>query len=240
MTLLSRTAAQVPDFWDRWMLGWRVLAALTIGFVAFSVAASVPAGWSAAPRFWVELAGFAVWYVVAIPLGRDRLYQSLVVSLGYFIPGWILYALLLDLHPAAHALAGVMYPFTFSMLPTRRAIPFSLVLAALMFLAGEHWSPTLTAGTIAAGALIILSSVMLALFIDAIIRQSEERKQLIGELQSAREELARAERQAGMLAERQRLAVARDRRRQWGERWANDALSRLCRDGRTAAWVGAQ
>jgi signal transduction histidine kinase len=49
-------------------------------------------------------------------------------------------------------------------------------------------------------------SIVLALFIDAIIRQSHERQQLIEELQAARQDLAAAERQAGVQEERQRLA----------------------------------
>ncbi len=46
----------------------------------------------------------------------------------------------------------------------------------------------------------------LALFIDAIIRESRQRHQLIAELEAARTELAGAEHQAGVLEERQRLA----------------------------------
>jgi signal transduction histidine kinase len=49
-------------------------------------------------------------------------------------------------------------------------------------------------------------TVLLGLYIDSIIRQSRERQHVIDELEATRSELARAERQAGILEERQRLA----------------------------------
>lgn len=194
------------DLWDRWALGWRLLALLTLLVVGVAVASDTPPGWRNAPRFWALLAGFGAWYGCSIAIGRDRLYRSLPVSLAFFAPAWVIWALLLSLHPSSYALAAIMFPFTYSMLPIRRGIAFSLVLSALMFLAGNGWRPTLSAGTLLGGVLAIASSLMLALFIDAIIRQSEERKRLINELEAARASLAGAERQAGIMAERQRLA----------------------------------
>jgi signal transduction histidine kinase len=48
--------------------------------------------------------------------------------------------------------------------------------------------------------------IVLGLFISAIVRQSNERRMALEELQATRDELSRAERQAGVLQERQRLA----------------------------------
>lgn len=194
------------DLWERWALGWRLLALLTLVVVGVAVASDAPPGWRNAPRFWALLAGFAAWYGSSIAIGRERLYRSLAFSLAFFLPAWIIWALLLNLHPATYALAAILFPFTYSMLPIRRGIMFALILSALMFLAGNDWRPHLTAGSLLGGVLAVASSLMLALFIDSIIRQSEERKRLILELEAARASLATAERQAGVMAERQRLA----------------------------------
>jgi signal transduction histidine kinase len=183
----------------RWLTGWRLLAIATILYVAIAMAPSTS-------NLWILITAFAGWYALSVPLGSARLYGSLLVSLVYFAPGWVIWSLLLDRHPATYALAAVFFPFTFSMLPTRRAILFSLVLGAVMFVAGSHWAPKITVGVLAGGAIMVAASVMLALFIDAIVRQSEERQRLIEELQAAREDQVRAEREAGKLAERQRMA----------------------------------
>jgi signal transduction histidine kinase len=194
------------DLWERWALGWRLLALLTLAVVAFAVASDPPPEWGSAPRFWALLAGFAAWYGCSIAIGRERLYRSLAGSLAFFIPAWIIWALLLDLHPVSYALAAILFPFTYSMLPIRRAMVFALVLSGLMFMAGNDWRPRFSGGSLLGGVLGVASSLMLALFIDSIIRQSEERKRLILELDAARASLAAAERQAGIMAERQRLA----------------------------------
>lgn len=52
----------------------------------------------------------------------------------------------------------------------------------------------------------LISGVVLSLYIDAIIRQNREHQQLIDELKVVKSELLAAEHQAGVLAERQRLA----------------------------------
>jgi signal transduction histidine kinase len=83
---------------------------------------------------------------------------------------------------------------------------FALVLTALMYLHGTAMSLHFDVPSLLGGALGIISTVMLALFIDSIIRQSEERQRLIQALEDAKAELTLAERQAGVLAERQRLA----------------------------------
>lgn len=194
------------DLWERWALGWGLLALLTLLVVGVTVARDAPPEWRNATRFWALLAGFAAWYGASIAVGRDRLYRSLTVSFAFFTPAWIMWGLLLDLHPVSYALAAILFPFTYSMLPIRRAIAFALVLSGLMFMAGNDWRPRFTGGSLLGGVLAVVSSLMLALFIDSIIRQSEERKRLILELEAAKASLATAERQAGVVAERQRLA----------------------------------
>ncbi len=53
----------------------------------------------------------------------------------------------------------------------------------------------------------IAFSVLFGLWIDRIIDQSKERRELIGQLQATREELGAAHREAGVMAERERMAA---------------------------------
>ena len=71
-----------------------------------------------------------------------------------------------------------------------------------MYLSGSGWRPQVGIGDVLAALLVTASSVMLALFIHSIIRQSIERKRLIDELESTRANLATAERNAGIMVER--------------------------------------
>jgi signal transduction histidine kinase len=57
------------------------------------------------------------------------------------------------------------------------------------------------------GALLALAAALLTVaYVATIVRQSQERQRLINQLRETRSELAEAERQAGVLEERQRLA----------------------------------
>lgn len=61
-------------------------------------------------------------------------------------------------------------------------------------------------GMVLAVALFVGAGLLLVAYFAAVVRQSRERQQLIDELQKTQEDLAEAERQAGVLSERQRLA----------------------------------
>jgi signal transduction histidine kinase len=103
----------------------------------------------------------------------------------------------------------VVWGYTFWLLPMRWAIP--TVLALVTVLGGQlvlmMGAPVLfTVQTLAAAGLLAATGLFIALWIDGIIQQSRQRQKLIDELETTRRELAAAERQAGMLAERQRLS----------------------------------
>jgi signal transduction histidine kinase len=194
------------DISAQWTLGWRMLAAATFLVVGTSVKLSTGPAWPGAGRFWALYAGLIVWYAVVAWVGRARMIRAEPWSLGLFAVGWVLWALLIPRHPASFGLAAVFFPATYSMLSIRYSVPAGLVLSAIMFLAGNRWSLRAAPGEILGMLLVVASSVMLSLFIHAIFRQSEERKRLIHELEATRASLAQAERQAGVLEERQRLA----------------------------------
>jgi signal transduction histidine kinase len=148
------------------------------------------------------------WYsLLALPFrrGDDRLPLSLTF-LGVTVGLW--YALL-TLHPAFYLLLFILYPLVFSRLRLAVAIPVALALNALTVLREvldsgrpltDDWSP------VGWGILSATLGIGFAVWITRIIHQSVERRQLIEQLQTTRQELAEAEREAGRLAERGRLA----------------------------------
>ena len=88
----------------------------------------------------------------------------------------------------------------------RRSIPSVAVLSVLVLVADQLDGSPVGAGTIgvvaAIGALVILGHAT----VGAITRESEQRRQLIVELEATRADLAASERRSGALAERERLA----------------------------------
>ncbi len=194
------------ELYRRWSLGWRLLAALSFLVVGLAGLGNVPPAWPGATRFWSLYAGLVLWYLGSIAIGRDRLHRSLPLSLAYFAVGWALWAPLLALHGATYAFAAIFFPLTYSYLPTKRAIAFALVATGLMFVGGTALYLSPRPGPWLGGGIGVVSAIMLALFISAIIRQSEERRRLIEELEATRSHLAQAERQAGVLEERARIA----------------------------------
>jgi signal transduction histidine kinase len=61
-------------------------------------------------------------------------------------------------------------------------------------------------GMVLAVALFVAAGLLLVAYFATVVRQSRERQQLIDQLQKTQADLAEAERQAGVLSERQRLA----------------------------------
>ncbi|MEO8448624.1 MAG: sensor histidine kinase [Gemmatimonadota bacterium] len=192
--------------WARWILAWRLF-----GYAMILVVAGV--GWvdlrsrpESRAVFVALLTGFTAWYVLFQVLGRDWFIRHAPWTLLYFAAAWIIWPLLIVQHPVAYALAGLLFPYTYIFLPARLAIPSGFVLGAVMFGAAMSWRRPRDLGSALTGITSIGSFMMLSLYIHAIIRQSRDRQRLIDELRATRHDLARAEREAGVLAERQRLA----------------------------------
>ncbi|MET9659712.1 sensor histidine kinase [Streptomyces sp. NPDC006510] len=113
---------------------------------------------------------------------------------------------LLVLSPDALWVAFPLYFLQLHLLPTRWALPVVAVTAlaaiACFVLHGQAVNPGTFIGPLL-GAAVAVATV---LGYEALFRESERRRELIEELMSTRAELAEAERTAGTLAERERLA----------------------------------
>ncbi|MFJ5818220.1 sensor histidine kinase [Streptomyces sp. NPDC093108] len=113
---------------------------------------------------------------------------------------------LLALSPDSLWVAFPLYFLQLHLLPTRWALPAvaTTALAAIagFVLHGQAVNPGTFIGPLL-GAAVAVATV---LGYEALFRESERRRELIEELMSTRAELAEAERTAGTLAERERLA----------------------------------
>jgi signal transduction histidine kinase len=109
-------------------------------------------------------------------------------------------------HPVFNLLAFALYLQIYVFLPVRWAIPISAALAALLVMRSVVWEDGNPVSLLLSSVFTVGIGAFFALWVDSIIGQSEERHRLIGELEATREELAAAEREAGVLEERGRLA----------------------------------
>ena len=91
-------------------------------------------------------------------------------------------------------------------LPLRGAIPGIAAVSALVVATTSVREGSFDALLALIYVVVTVAIALLVVMVRGIERQSAERKQLIDELEATRDELAESERQAGVLAERQRLA----------------------------------
>jgi signal transduction histidine kinase len=196
---------------DAWERGRWIWDAAFYVVLALATAASF-AGEHQPPQQALLIVGLAValagWHAGFTRL-RVEARPSLVGPLVYVAGLYALWFALLSLNLAFFFMLWVLYPWTFRLLPLRVAIGAALVLTALT--AARQFTMTeMSVGERAANTAYVVvaatSGILLAIWINRIISQSAERKELIDELTATRRELAVAERQAGMLEERQRLA----------------------------------
>lgn len=202
--------------WERWERIW-TLAFYGVLTVCFGLAASdvwngadvgeAPGGWAGVAILAGTSLVLGLWYHLMI--GRRRVCIGLARA-GLYVGGAAAaFVALTWLHPSFMFLPFVLFVQLFTLLPIRWASVGAAPLTYIVWWRGaatDGGSLDLDLTTV----LIFLSSlgvsIALGLFIESIIRQSAERKGLIDELRATRDDLAVAERRAGVEAERQRLA----------------------------------
>ena len=143
------------------------------------------------------------------PRWRTRLRARPLYGILYMTALGLLVAGLLSIHPTFYIVLGAFFTQLFYSLSPRLAIPVAIVATMLMGLStvNERSFPAmLTEPTFWLWVLGGICGSLIALWFNAIIDQSAERQGLIEELHEAQTALARIEREAGMLQERQRLA----------------------------------
>lgn len=193
------------EVWEKWDWIWHI-SALTffVLHIAFGLGNDSPKS----PLFFLGLSALlALWYIPFIALPITHWWNTPRRVLLYFFIGWGLWVGLLALEVGSLVIVGMFYPLIFTRLPVRWAIAVAisqtlgLYLLFIFFNPTENWFLTLM---IALGLLI--GGTVIGVFIAALVTQSAERKRLLDEFTQTRASLLKAERKAGMLAERQRLA----------------------------------
>jgi signal transduction histidine kinase len=192
--------------WELAPSSWDVFYALV--FVVIVVVAEwTPLSTPARVTLSVALAAMVPWYLV---VGRPQIYGGLVSarSWGYLVGISALFGVAVYLSPNAWFLAFALSPQCFFMLPFRQAMYAVLMfnaVAAVVLIVRHPGQEVVPQSLLNAGFGIGLAFVY-GRFANTIIDQSQERADLIGQLEATRAELASVHHQAGTLAERQRLA----------------------------------
>jgi signal transduction histidine kinase len=192
--------------WERWAPAWHGVFYAVLGLATMLAVADPATSWggrAAISGLGLVLGGWYWLWVV-----RRRIWTLPILQvLAYFVGAGALWIALMSLSEAFFLITFSAYQQVFSYLPSpRSAIPGVVILSGLLlamefFDAGQPSALALLIALLSVG-LCILGS----LWVDAIMRQSQDRHRLIEELEATRAELAVAERQAGTLGERQRLA----------------------------------
>jgi signal transduction histidine kinase len=190
------------DFAERTMVGWHVLYAVMVAATAVILVGNGDG--------LLPLALLGVLVVAYLALGLRRTSRPRAgYAIAYLAVACVVLCVLTWIDPAALVLLFALYPQAFLLLDRRGAIVATVVLSVawnLVLVARQHWTPEAWGIQSLSAAGNILFALVIGLFIDGLVRESRERQRLLAELQSAQAELAAAEREAGALAERERLA----------------------------------
>ncbi|MFE9257341.1 sensor histidine kinase [Streptomyces sp. NPDC006879] len=144
--------------------------------------------------------------VYLVGVRTPAVHRSVGAAAGWLAALGAAWLLLLALTPDALWLAFPLYFLQLHLLPLRWALP-AVALTAGAAIAGYTLQVTpFNPGAFLGPTLGAAVAVAVALGYQALYRESERRRELIEELMSTRAELAAAEREAGILTERERLA----------------------------------
>ena len=198
------------ETWERWVNVWHVV---------FYLALIIPTGLALFgermryPSWLVLVLGtvLGIWYgVVMIWLvSRMREKWQVAWSVMYLVGALALWFLLARCHWAYFITASSFYGLMWGTLPFGLAVAGNILLTGLLiWIQALNLNQPLTISwdLIIIGLVAISWSALLALWMRSIMRESTKRKQLIEQLRAAQDDLAAAERQAGILQERQRMA----------------------------------
>jgi signal transduction histidine kinase len=150
------------------------------------------------------LAAMAPWYAV---LARSVTRGAAQARTAWYVLGLaVLLAVAQAVSPPSSFVLFALCPHVFILLRARWAITAVAVfnLVPVVRLAGH---PGLAFGAAVIAAVMVVFAATFGRWINRIIEQSTERARLIAALAAAQDDLARAERDAGVLAERHRLTA---------------------------------
>jgi signal transduction histidine kinase len=196
------------DFWRRYAAGWHVLFAATVSVVAVLVmvdsAVSPSARWLGGTAL-VGLVGLYLVFGVRAVRGDDQR-----AALVYLAGAAATFAVMLVLTSGAAFLLFTVYPQVFVLHYNWRVrVGFLATFAAeaslgFVYHFGANWGTLESVGITVAFPFV--AAMAMGIFITGIIVQSRRRAELIDELTRTRAALAQERHEAGVYAERTRLA----------------------------------
>jgi signal transduction histidine kinase len=196
--------------WEHWVKIWHIVFYLTLVLPTTLALLSGDLGQSPELVLGLSLA-LGIWYALVMIwiVPRTDGYRQWAWSLIFLVGGLVLWIPLARAYPAYYLIASSFYGLMWGTLPFGLAVAGNVILTGLII-----WLQALSldrpvifsVNLLVIGAIVIGWSVLLALWVRTIMKESAERKRLIEQLEAAQEELAAVERQAGILEERQRMA----------------------------------
>jgi signal transduction histidine kinase len=207
MTSFSQPAAvRSPnqEVLQRWMLLWHgafYVSLIVATGLAFTLGAS---SWRQYLVLCVLSLVLGTWYLGCLLVSPEYWRSRVLLTFCYLLIGWIIWTGLITLNPIYLFVLFGLYPQLFVFL----RYPGNIVGACILLMV-TLWSQVGGQGNWNVGVAILLSwpaGIGVGLFIEALVGQSRERARLIHELETTRQQLALAARQAGIMQERQRLA----------------------------------
>lgn len=190
------------DAWRHGLVWWHVIFAVLAALTAVLVLGDDGTG--TAGR-WVAVGVLAVlcgWYAVVGVRAMRR--ESAGLGLCYVVVAAPLTVAVFALSGVGALLLCGLYPHMWRVLSTSRAVVGTVVVIAAV--SGVIFADAGAVPALAYAATGLLLALALGLWITRIIEQSRQRAQLIAELDATRDELAAVSREAGVLAERARVA----------------------------------
>ncbi|GGX26275.1 sensor histidine kinase [Streptomyces noursei] len=177
---------------------------MVAALLALAAVRAVADGRPTAPAVLATAVVLLTLYVLGPVLPRVR---SSSRAAGLWLAAVVaVWMVLLALTPDGVWLAFPLFFVQLHLLPLRWAVP-AVAASTALAIAGFAWhTHSLSVGTVIGPVLGAAVAVAVVLGYQALYRESEQRRRLIEELTEARSELAVAERAAGVLAERERLA----------------------------------
>jgi len=198
-------AVQVTqDSWERWLSIWSrifyvVLAlVLILTFLDFDVEHIF--------LFGILNVALICWYAGTIRWSFVLQGKRQYLLLLYMCVGWALWAMLTLLANTYFLFLFILFPHLFMYLEFRWAVIGIFLLNMFITLTLYQMNPLWISTWLPAGLLAATGGVILAYFINDTINQSKDRKRLLHQLQATQHELKQAERAAGIMEERHRLA----------------------------------
>ncbi len=208
---MNKEPQRQADVWEKWDWLWSAIFYIT----SLASAGLMVLDDSRAAPIWVALlltALMLVWHWGGLRLayrGLDSWDERPVARFIVIVGDIVVWFVLVNISPAYYLALFGLFGQVFRNLPLRYAAISAVLLtiATIFEQVADTGEPfTLTDPTLWLLFFMGLAAVILGIWVSAIIEQSTRRRRLIEQLETAQAELAAAERHAGVLEERQRMA----------------------------------